>query len=95
VITWLLHVIGVEPRSPSTAYNFWSGFGSDIGEFTLVGLVGGLVRHKNCHSHGCLRLASHEVTTEDGTYKVCRHCFKTINGMDRHPTVEELKEKVI
>ncbi len=44
-------------------YAFWSGFGSDLGEVTLVGIVtGGLAafwtKH-NCHVHHCWRLAWH------------------------------------
>ena len=37
-------------------YGFWSGFGSDIGEATiLVGIVT-VYRHHNCHVKGCAHL---------------------------------------
>lgn len=38
--------------SSSRAYNFWSGFGGDIGLFAGVGVY---LRHKNCHTKGCWR----------------------------------------
>ena len=68
----LLHLMGVLPRSPSSAYNFWSGFGSDIGEVVLIGGMASLVRHHNCHAKGCWRLGHTPVA--GGKYKVChRH----------------------
>jgi len=36
-------------------YGFWSGFGSDIGEATLVAGVFALWRHHSCHVRGCAR----------------------------------------
>jgi hypothetical protein len=39
-----------------TYYAFWSGFGSDIGEATLVVGVAAVWRHHNCHVKGCLHL---------------------------------------
>lgn len=74
-----LHFIGVEPRTPSTAYNFWSGFGSDIGEVTIIGLALGAIRHINCHAKGCWRPGKHLV---DGTpFKVCaKHHPKVPDG---------------
>ncbi len=37
-------------------YGFWSGFGSDIGEATIVVGVAAAWRHHNCHVKGCPRL---------------------------------------
>ena len=37
-------------------YGFWSGFGSDLGEVTLLGAFIAAYRHKNCHTKGCWRL---------------------------------------
>lgn len=66
----LLHLIGVEPRTPSTAYNFWSGFGSDVGEFGIVLGLGHAARARNCHVKGCWRIGHHS----HGPYKLCsRH----------------------
>lgn len=56
-------------------YNFWSGFGSDLGEATLVSAVGvgvyTAVRKINCHTKGCWRIGHHPL---DGTpYTLCKH----------------------
>jgi hypothetical protein len=44
-------------------YNFWSGIGSDIGEFTIVGglltIVLGFWHQHNCHYTGCPWLCWH------------------------------------
>lgn len=37
-------------------YAFWSGFGSDIGEATLVVGAAAVWRHHNCHVKGCARI---------------------------------------
>jgi hypothetical protein len=37
-------------------YGFWSGFGSDIGEATLVVGIFAVWRHHSCHVRGCARL---------------------------------------
>ena len=42
--------------SNSRAYDFWSGFGSDIGEATIVGGIVAGLRHANCHQKGCWRI---------------------------------------
>lgn len=65
----VLHWLGVEPRTPSTAYNFWSGIGSDLSEGTLVVALIAVARHKKCHVHRCWRFGKHPVA--DGLYKVC------------------------
>ena len=71
VWSWLLHVLGVEPRTPSTTYNFWSGFGSDLAEFTMIGAVWHAL---NCHEDRCWRIG-HRVTAEaSGAY--VRRCRK-------------------
>jgi hypothetical protein len=57
----LMHSIGTYPRTPSTAYNFWSGFGSDIGEFTIVSGALVMLHKHNCHEGGCWRLSRHTV----------------------------------
>ena len=65
-----LHLIGVEPRSPSTAYNFWSGFGSDLGEYAIaVGLFSHLIgfyRLHNCREHRCWKPGFHVYHDEHG-----------------------------
>ena len=52
---WLaVHTGTVNESGPY--YGFWSGFGSDLGEVTLLAGVLGLWRHHNCHVKGCPRL---------------------------------------
>lgn len=52
---WLLHYTGSDNVS-GPWYGFWSGFGSDLGEITLIAAVVAAARHKNCHVKGCWRL---------------------------------------
>lgn len=57
-------------NASSRAYDFWSGFGSDIGEVTLLGGIIVGLRHINCHVTGCRRIRTHLVP---GTpYRACR-----------------------
>lgn len=72
---WVAFHTGVLNGGPDRYYNFWSGFGSDLGEATLISAVGiGVytgVRKVNCHTKGCWRIGHH---TLDGTpYVLCRH----------------------
>jgi hypothetical protein len=65
---WLYVFFGISGSGPH--YAFWSGPGSDIGEITIVGVVIGWLRHKNCHVKGCWRLGKLQVP---GTqHVVCR-----------------------
>jgi hypothetical protein len=56
-------------------YNFWSGFGSDLGEATLIGAVSvgvyTLVRKANCHAKGCWRIGHYPL--EGTPYHLCTH----------------------
>jgi hypothetical protein len=72
---WLALHTGTIHGGPDLYYNFWSGFGSDMGEATLITAVGiGVytgVRKVNCHTKGCWRIGHHPL---DGTpYILCRH----------------------
>jgi hypothetical protein len=72
---WLALHTGVLNGGPDRYYNFWSGFGSDLGEATLISAVGiGVytgVRKVNCHTKVCWRIGHHPL---DGTpYILCRH----------------------
>jgi hypothetical protein len=72
---WFADHTGVTHGGPDVYYNFWSGFGSDLGEVTLVsavcvGVYTG-VRKVNCHAKGCWRIGHHAL---NGTpYILCRH----------------------
>jgi hypothetical protein len=72
---WLALHTGTLHGGPDLYYNFWSGFGSDLGEATLISAVGIGVytgaRKVNCHTKGCWRIGHHPL---DGTpYILCRH----------------------
>lgn len=66
ISTYLLHPLHGD------GYQWWSGAGSDLGELTLVGLVLGMYRHKNCESKGCWRLGHNH---PDHGRPVCRHHY--------------------
>lgn len=50
-------------NEPGPYYGFWSGFGSDLEEFGILGAIGAgiysLVRKFNYHEPGCWRLGNH------------------------------------
>jgi hypothetical protein len=56
-------------------YNFWSGFGSDLGEATLIGAVSigvyTAVRKVNCHTKGCWRIGHYPL--EGTPFHLCPH----------------------
>ncbi len=72
---WVALHTGTLHGGPDVYYNFWSGFGSDFGEATLIsavciGVYTG-VRKVNCHTKGCWRIGHHAL---DGTpYVLCKH----------------------
>jgi hypothetical protein len=78
---WLLHFLGVDNVSGS-AYAWWSGAGSDLGEIAIVGGLASMVRARNCEVRGCWRLGRH--ATAAG-HKVCRR-----HHPDDHLTVEHV-----
>ena len=62
-------------------YGFWSGFGSDIGEATLIVGVWAAWRHHNCHVKGCARLGR----PVDGTpYIACSRHHPAHEGSKRN-----------
>lgn len=64
-----MHWLGMDNLS-GPVYGFWSGFGSDIGQVTLLGAVLGMWRRHNCHQRRCWRVGRHQV---DGTPWCDRH----------------------
>ena len=50
-------------NEPGPYYGFWSGFGSDLEEFGILGAIGAaiysLVKKFNCHEPGCWRVGNH------------------------------------
>lgn len=61
---WFLHVTGADDTS-GTWYGFWSGFGSDIGEFAIAGALVGVIRRHNCQQKRCWRIGRHPFTNPD------------------------------
>ena len=68
-------------------YGFWSGFGSDIGEATLVVGVVAAWRHHNCHVKGCPRLGRPVAGTP---YVACARHHPAHTGSKRAITREML-----
>lgn len=72
---WFADHTGILHGGPDIYYNFWSGFGSDLGEATLISAVGvGVytgVRKVNCHTKGCWRIGHHPL--EGTPYILCKH----------------------
>jgi len=69
----LLHWLAVHTGTideQGSYYGFWSGFGSDIGEVTILAAVVGMWRKHACHTKGCWRIGKHTV---DGTPWCTRH----------------------
>jgi hypothetical protein len=57
-------------------YGFWSGFGSDLAEFGIIGALGTavyqVVKKFNCHEPGCWRVGTHPAAA--GQFLLCyRH----------------------
>jgi hypothetical protein len=72
---WLaIHTGTVNESGPY--YGFWSGFGSDIAEFGILGAIGTglyqLVKKYNCHEPRCWRVGTHSAA--GGQFLLCyRH----------------------
>ena len=84
---WVALHTGTLHGGPDLYYNFWSGFGADLGEATLISAVGiGVytgVRKVNCHTKGCWRIGHH--TLEGTPYILCRHHHPSVpNGGASH-----------
>jgi hypothetical protein len=78
---WLAVHTGLSNLSGSW-YGFWSGFGSDLAEFGVIGAVGTgayqLVRKYNCHEPGCWRVGTHPAA--GGQFLVCYRHHPDFNG---------------
>ena len=74
---WLVHVTGCDygiGYGKWNFYGFWSGFGSDLGEITIITALLAVYRKHNCHVRGCPRIGRHEFTDSATgvTYLLCR-----------------------
>jgi hypothetical protein len=71
VIPRTLEFLGIDSVN-GRWYAFWSGFGSDISEFGLFGLLWITWKRHNCHKPWCLRIARHTID-RDGHQTVWCH----------------------
>jgi hypothetical protein len=100
IVLWVIngrqvdHWLGIHTGATNesgTYYGFWSGFGSDLEEFGILGAVGAaiyqLVRKYNCHEPGCWRVGQHSAA--DGQFQVCYRHHPDYHG--QKPTREMIQ----
>ena len=80
-------------NEPGPYYGFWSGFGSDLEEFGILGAVGAgiysLVRKYNCHEPGCWRVGNHPAA--GGQFNLCYRHHPDFRGKKpTHELIERL-----
>jgi len=80
-------------NEPGPYYGFWSGFGSDLEEFGILGAVGAgiysLVRKYNCHEPGCWRVGTHPAA--GGQFSLCYRHHPDFQGKKpTHELIERL-----
>ena len=89
---WLqIHTGTINESGPY--YGFWSGFGSDLEEFGILGAVGAaiyqLVKKYNCHEPGCWRVGQHPAA--GGQFLLCYHHHPDYQGKKpTHELIERL-----
>jgi hypothetical protein len=87
---WLQIHTGIV-NEPGPYYGFWSGFGSDIEEFGILGAIGAamyqLVKKYNCHEPGCWRIGNHPAA--GGQFHLCYHHHPDFQG--KKPTHEVIQ----
>jgi len=80
-------------NEPGPYYGFWSGFGSDLEEFGILGAIGAgiyqLVKKYNCHEPGCWRIGQHPAA--GGQFLLCyRHHPDYQGKKPTHELIERL-----
>jgi hypothetical protein len=89
---WLaVHTGTVNESGPY--YGFWSGFGSDLAEFSILGAIGTgvyqLVKKYNCHEPRCWRVGTHPAA--GGQFLLCYHHHRDFRGKKpTHDLIERL-----
>jgi hypothetical protein len=81
---WVLSVTGINNETGKW-YAFWSGFGANFGEVTLLAGVLAAWHRVNCHTKGCWRIGRQQVAGT--TLVVCRK-----HHPDGKPTHEHILE---
>jgi len=97
ILFWVLHASLVNHwlavhtgtiDEPGPYYAFWSGFGSDLAEFGIIGVITTgvyqLVKKYNCHEPGCWRVGTHQAA--GGQFLLCWRHHPDFQG--RRPTHE-------
>jgi hypothetical protein len=102
IVAWIVyassfnHWLGVHTGTINESgpyYGFWSGFGSDLAEFSILGAIGTgvyqLVKKYNCHEPGCWRVGSHPAA--GGQFLLCyRHHPDYRGKRPTHDMIERL-----
>lgn len=73
---WLQEFLGINTGIPGHTvrwYNFWSGFGSDLGEVTVIGGAIMIYKHHNCAVPRCPRIAHRKYEIKETKQYTCRH----------------------
>ena len=92
---WLqVHTGTVNESGPY--YGFWSGFGSDLAEFGIIGAIATaayqLFKKYNCHEPGCWRVGSHPAA--GGQFSLCyRHHPDYRGKKPTHELIERLHQE--
>jgi len=91
---WLaVHTGTVNEAGPY--YGFWSGFGSDLAEFGLIGVVSTgvyhIVKKYNCHEPGCWRVGVHPAA--GGQFLLCYRHHPDFQGKrPTHDLIQKLHQ---
>lgn len=85
-MNWIGHFFGLD-NAAGPAYLFWSGVGSDITEFAILGAAVGAIRRLNCDQHGCWRWG-HLPALVDGNH----HHFCSRHHPTGAPTAASMKQ---
>lgn len=82
ISTYVLHV------EHGNGYQWHSGFGSDLGEYTIFGVVIAHVKHRNCHHKGCWRSWPFVHIHPDHGWPSCKHHWDELPDHISQPEVE-------
>jgi hypothetical protein len=102
IVAWVLnahtvnHWLGVHTGTVNESgpyYGFWSGFGSDLAEFGILGAIGTgiyqLVKKYNCHEPGCWRVGTHPAV--GGQFLLCYRHHPDFQGVKpTHDVIERM-----
>src|SRR5262245_29212275 len=83
-------------NEPGPYYGFWSGFGSDLAEFGIIGAISTgvyqLFKKYNCHEPGCWRVGTHPAA--GGQFSLCyRHHPDYPGTQPTHELIERLHQE--